>query len=217
MEIRFGNEIIFNPVTSERLLVLESNEAVFKMGFSINPHSKIAGEHFHPFQEQTIMVTIGELHCTVDGKNHVLCAGDSVTIPAGAKHFQWNPTGSETRAIEEYRPAGQIHNFFRVLFKLAEEGKTNKKGIPKPLIGAALVAEFKDTVRTTSFGLRLLFGALAPLSRWLGYRKLIRSYIEKFEAAGKKLEAAGKKSEFSRSMLIPIVPNTKKFNTQDFR
>src|SRR5215218_3532000 len=114
MEINLDKEVIFNPVTSERLLVLESNEEVFKMAFSIDPRSKIAGEHYHPFQEQTISATAGELHCTIDGAKHVLRAGESATIPAGARHFQWNPSETKAGAIEEYRPAGKIHNFFRV-------------------------------------------------------------------------------------------------------
>jgi quercetin dioxygenase-like cupin family protein len=203
MEIRLEKEIIYNPVTTERLLVLESNDKIFKMGFSINPHSKIAGEHFHPSQEQTIIVTVGELHCTIDGKNHVLRAGESVTIPAGARHFQWNPTDTETRAVEEYRPAGRIHNFFRVLFKLAAEGKTNQQGIPDPLIGAALTAEFKDTVSVSSVYLRILFGLLAPFSERLGYRQTIRNYIEKFEAADNR-------AALSSSILMPIMPRVKK-------
>lgn len=203
MEIRLDNEIIFNPVTSEKLFVLESTEDVFKMGFSINPHSKIAGEHLHPFQEQTIIVTKGELHCTINGKKHVLRAGNSAVIPARAHHFQWNPTDTETRAIEHYRPAGRIHSFFRVLFKLAEDGKTNRKGVPNPLIGAALTAEFKDTVRVSSSGLRLLFGAVAPLSRLLGYRRTIRNYIEKFEAADER-------AALSSSSLMPILPKSEK-------
>jgi quercetin dioxygenase-like cupin family protein len=203
MEIRLDKEIIFNPVTSERLLVLESTADIFKMGFSIDPHSEIAGEHFHPSLEQTILVTAGELHCSVNGKNHALRVGESVTVPAGARHFQWNPTDTEAWAIEEYRPAGRMHNFFRVLFKLAQEGKTNHRGIPHPLIGAALTAEFKDTVRVTSPGLRLLFGVLAPFSRLLGYRKTIRGYIATFEMADKRAVATG-------SNLMPFVSKTEK-------
>lgn len=187
MEINIGQETIYNPVTSEKLLVLESTAEVFRMGFSINPRSKIAAEHSHPFQEQKITVTMGELHCRVEGKDYVLYAGDSVTIPTGAQHFQWNPTAYETRAIEEYRPAGRIHAFFRVLFTLAQEGKTNGKGVPKPLIGAAMTVEFKDTVRVSSLGLRLLFNALAPLSRLLGYQKMIRNYTEKFERRDQRI------------------------------
>ena len=210
MEIKLEKEVIFNPVTSERLLVLETNEDVFKMGFSINPCSEIAGEHFHPFQEQRILVTGGELHCTIGGKNHVLRAGESATIPPGVRHFQHNPTAAVTTAVEEYRPAGKIHNFFRVLFKLAAEGKTNRKGVPNPLIGAALMAEFKDTVRASSLGLRMLFSALAPLSRLLGYRKTIRTYVEKFEAADRR-------PEFSRTMVIPILRQSKKIKTLEIK
>ncbi len=186
MEITIEQETIYNPVTGEKLLVLESTAEVFKMGFTIEPHSEIAGEHIHPFQEQRITVIKGELHCRIDGVTSVLRAGDSATIPAGARHFQSNPTGTETQAIEEYRPAGQIRNFFRVAFRLAHEGKTNRKGVPHPLIGAALVAEFKDTVRVSSPYLRLLFGALAPIARLLGYRETIRGYIEKFETADER-------------------------------
>lgn len=186
MENIIEQETIYNPVTGEKLLVLESTEEVFRMGFAIEPHSEIAGEHIHPFQQQSVTVTKGELHCRIDGVTSVLRAGDSATIPAGARHFQWNPTDREARAIEEYRPAGRIHSLFRVLFTLAREGKTNRKGIPKPLIGAAFMAEFKDTGRPSSVGLRLLFGVLAPLARLLGYRKTIRNYVEKFEMANER-------------------------------
>ena len=186
MEITLEKEIIFNPVTGEKLLVLESTAEVFRMGFSIDPRSEIAGEHIHPFQEQTVVVTAGELHCRINGVNSALRAGDSATIPAGARHFQSNPTDFEARAIEEFRPAGRIHNMFRVAFTLAQEGKTNRKGVPHPLIGAAFIAEFKDTVRVSSIRLRLLFGLLAPVSSLLGYRQTIRNYIEKFEIADER-------------------------------
>ena len=190
MENTIEQETIYNPVTGEKLLVLESNAEVFRMGFSIKPYGEIPGEHIHPFQRQSVTVTEGELHCRIDGVTSVLRAGDSATIPAGARHFQSNPTGAEARAIEEYRPAGRIHNLFRVLFMLAQEGKTNRQGVPDPLIGAALMAEFKDTAQVSSPYLRLLFGALAPLARLLGYRKTIRIYVEKFETADERIASS---------------------------
>jgi quercetin dioxygenase-like cupin family protein len=183
METTIEQETIYNPVTGETLLVLESTKEVFRMGFTIDPHSYIAGEHIHPCQQQSVTVTKGELHCRIDGVTSVLRAGESATIPAGASHFQWNPTDTEAQAIEEYRPAGRIHNLFRVLFMLAREGKTNRKGVPNPLIGAALMAEFKETARVSSPYLRLLFGVLAPISCLLGYRRTIRGYVERFERA----------------------------------
>lgn len=175
------SEAINNPITGETLYVLESNEDVFRMEFSIEPRGSIAAEHCHPHQQQTIYVVDGALGCRIDGKTRVLGVGESVTIPAGVSHSQWNPTDRHATAIEEIRPAGRIHTMFRVGFALANDGKTNAKGVPRPLIGAAFVEEFKDVVRPTSVALRLLFGALGPLSRLLGLRQVIREYIERFE------------------------------------
>lgn len=188
------NEAINNPITGETLYILESNEDVFRIEFEIEPRSSIAAEHVHPYQQQTIYVVEGALGCRIDGKKRVLGVGESVTIPAGVSHSQWNPTNRHARAIEEIRPAGRIHTMFRVGFALASEGKTNAKGVPKPLIGAAFVSEFKDVVHPTSLGLRLMFGALGPLSRLLGYRQAIREYIERFE-----------QEDLDRTPVIPFV------------
>jgi quercetin dioxygenase-like cupin family protein len=174
-------EIINNPITGETLYVLESNEEVFRIEFAIDPGKAIAAEHIHPFQDQAIYVIEGTLGCRIGDVNRFLAAGEYAIIPAGSSHYQWNPTAEEARAIEEIRPAGKAHNFFRVLFALAREGKTNSKGVPKPLIGAAFASEFKDFVRPTSVGLRFLFGLLGPVSILLGYRDVIRTYIERFE------------------------------------
>lgn len=174
-------ETIHNPVTGETLYVLESNEDVFRIEYAIDPQSSIAAEHIHPYQQQTIRVIEGKLGIRANGRESLLEVGDSLEILAGTAHFQFNPTDSETRAIEEHRPARRIHNFFRVLFALAREGRTDQKGVPTPLIGAAFAREFKDVVRPSSIGLRLLFGALGPVSEILGYRRVIRDYIQRFE------------------------------------
>ena len=174
-------EKLHNPVTGETLYVLDSTEDVFRIEFVIDPNSEIAAEHIHPSQQQTIHVIEGALGCRINGQMRFLGVGQSAIIPAGSAHFQWNPTDRYARAIEEIRPAGKAHNFFRVLFALAREGHTNSKGVPKPLIGAAFAAEFKDFVRAKSLGLRLLFSVLGPVSNVLGYREVIRRYIHTFE------------------------------------
>lgn len=174
-------ETIRNPVTGETLNVLESTKDVFRIEFLIEPGAKIAAEHAHPYQEQTIYVTKGALGCRINGLSRMLSVGEYAIIPAGVAHFQWNPTDQEARAIEELRPAGQAHNFFRVAFALARDGRTNAKGIPKPLFGAALVAELGDFIFPTARWLRFLFSVLGPLSKALGYRRIIRDYIDRLE------------------------------------
>lgn len=191
-----NNETIHNPVTGETLRVLESNEDVFRVEFTIKPGGEIAGEHLHPFQDQSIFVLEGKLGCRIGETNHIMSAGAAKVIPAGTPHFQWNAHNGETRAVERFRPAGRAHDMFRVVFALARDGHTDSKEVPKPLIGAAFVSEFRDVLRPTSAKLRLLFGILGPLSRLLGYRRVIRRYIELF-----------RRNDPHRTPLISI-PNT---------
>jgi hypothetical protein len=59
------------------------------------------------------------------------------------------------------------------LFGLARLGYTNDKGMPHPLQLALTAREFSDVIvlRSPPPAIqRTLFGALAPLARWRGYR-----------------------------------------------
>lgn len=188
-----NNEKIHNPVTGETIYVLESNEEVFRFEFAIEPGCEIAAEHVHPAQQQQIHVIEGDLMVRVDGVEQVLQPGQSAIVPAGAAHFQANRTDRPARAIEEHRPAGKAHDFFRVAFALARDGRTDAVGVPKPLIGAALMSEFSGFVYPTSIWLRFLFRALGPISGLLGYRRVIRQYIREFE-----------KADMQRSRLIDL-------------
>jgi len=145
------------------------------------PGGGMGAEHFYPRQEQQIHVIEGELMCRIEGVEFTLRAGESAVVPAGVTHFQANRTDRSARAIEEHRPAGMAHNFFRVAFALARDGRTNAVGVPKPLIGAALMLEFNEFVQPTSPWLRVLFSMLGPLSSILGYRRVIRQYVQSCE------------------------------------
>ncbi len=176
-----SNELIHNPVTGETLRVLESNKEVFRVEFTLKPGGEIAGEHLHPYQDQAIFVLAGKLGVRIGETNYILSAGAAKVIPAGTPHFQWNEHDGVTRAVEQFRPAGRAHDMFRVAFALAADGQTDANGVFKPLIGAAFVSEFRDVVRPTSLGLRLIFGTLGPVSRLLGYRRVVRKYIDQFK------------------------------------
>jgi quercetin dioxygenase-like cupin family protein len=170
-------EILENPITGERMRILESTPETFKAQYSLHPHSEIAGAHFHPGKQQRIMVLSGEMHLRIDGEHHVVRAGESATIPPGGHHFQWNPSDSEVVAIEEVCPAGRLHEFFYVLFRLAQDGKSDANGRPSLLFAAVLFSEFKDSIRDASFGTRLMMDALAPIASVLGYRRQLEQYL----------------------------------------
>jgi quercetin dioxygenase-like cupin family protein len=178
-----SGEILENPVTGEALRVLESTPHLFKVQYSLRPHGEIAGEHFHPGMNQQITVLSGEMHLRIDGAPRVVRAGESAVIPAGARHFQWNPSDAEVVAIEEVRPAGRLHAFFSVLFGLARDGKTDWQGRPSLFLAAALFGEFRDSVRQAPIGTRILLDGLAPIASLLGYRRQLDPYLESRDRA----------------------------------
>jgi quercetin dioxygenase-like cupin family protein len=169
-------EIITNPVTGEVIRVLASTKDVFKFEFVLLPHGAVAGAHNHPFQHQTITSTVGTLHLSVEGQRHALGPGEAVVVAPGQNHEQWNPADTEVWAIEEFRPAARMHDFFRVLFGMARDGLTDAKGKPGPLLASALLAEFDDSLRVASRLERIALRALLPLARLLGKHRVVDAY-----------------------------------------
>jgi hypothetical protein len=74
-------------------------------------------------------------------------AGETVVVPAGKIHnfAQYGDEPSQCRV--EIRPALKMEQLFETTVRLAEEGRTNKKGMPKPLDLSLFVEEFKDEVK----------------------------------------------------------------------
>jgi quercetin dioxygenase-like cupin family protein len=178
-----NEEILENPVTGESMRILESSPQTFKAQYALRPHGEIPGEHLHPHKEQRISVLSGEMHVRVNGEQRIVRAGETTTIPVGARHFQWNPCDYEAVVIEEIRPAGRIHEFFKVLFGLARDGRTDGNGYPSLVLSAALFSEFKDSIQPAPIGLRLLIGVLGPMALSLGYRRQLEGYLHERRAA----------------------------------
>jgi len=178
-----NEEILENPVTGESMRILESTAQTFKVQYSLRPHGEIPGEHLHPHKEQRISVLSGEMHLRINGEHRIVRAGQTTTIPVGARHFQWNPCDAEAVVTEEIRPAGRIHDFFKVLFGLARDGRTDGNGYPSLVLSAALFSEFQDSIRPAAPGFRLLIGALGPIALALGYRRQVEKYLHERRAA----------------------------------
>ena len=171
-----SEELMENPVTGEKMLVLESTADTFKIEYALRAHGEIPLEHYHPNVEQKIAVSAGEMHVTINGEHKVIKAGESYSAPPSALHFQWNPCDEEAIAVETYTPAGRNHDFFRTLFGLARDGHTGDHGMPSLLVRAAIFTEFKDSIRPAKADVRAVIAVLAPISALLGYRRLIRKY-----------------------------------------
>ena len=175
------DRVLHNPKTGETIALLttsqETNGQLFRMGYTMAPHALIADYHSHPNQEMIIHVQSGTLTCTIDGEDKLITSGESVTIPAGVFHFQRNDTDAEVEAIEEYRPARQMQEFFEVLVGWANDGKTNEFGMPTVLRSAVMHRYFAGTIRSSSKKRNLLAHLLSPIGRIMGYRSELLGYI----------------------------------------
>lgn len=172
-----------NPRTGETITFTKTaNETggdLFEMSYKMAPHAAIADEHSHPYQEMVINVLSGTLTCTVNGVDKQIRAGEKVVIPAGAFHFQRNDSEDEVHAVEEYRPALQMQEFFEVLIGWANDGKTNKAGLPSPLRSAVMHRYFRRSIHSSSARRNLTAWLFAPLGRALGYQRELEDYLRR--------------------------------------
>lgn len=102
-----------------------------------------------------------------------------MVIPAGAFHFQSNDSEDEVHAVEQYRPALQMQEFFEVLIGWATDGKTNDTGLPTPLRSAIMHRYFKESICSSSNWRNLTAWLLAPLGRALGLQREVEHYIRR--------------------------------------
>jgi quercetin dioxygenase-like cupin family protein len=174
---------ISNPRTGQQMTFLQTARdtggALLQVE-TINPPNRAPEpEHVHPRQESRAEVLEGALHFSVQGATRVLTAGEKLTIPANTPHYFWNEGPGDARAIQEFRPALSIEDFFTTWFGLARDGKIDERGMPSLLQLAVLMPAFGDEIRPTSPPwplLRALGWVLGPLARIRGYRSVYPQY-----------------------------------------
>jgi quercetin dioxygenase-like cupin family protein len=174
--IRAG-DTIENPVTGERLVFEQTSadtdgEFVLFECF-VQPSGFVAAAHVHPFQQERFQVIEGTVTFRLDGRELTVAPGETICVPAGMSHQFWNAGDDEARFACEVRPALQFEELIETMFSLAQEGKTNRKGMPNPLRLAVIARAHFDTVRLPFppvWMQRVGLAVGAPLGRLCGYR-----------------------------------------------
>ena len=144
----------FNPGTGEWIQYLstgaESNGEVVSYRWRSVPGGSIP-EHFHPRQEETFRIESGEAHFTRDGEEVVAGPGETVVIPAGSRHSEWNPGQDEVRGTVELRPALGAKELHEMFAGLNNDGMATRSGAPKnPLQLGVTFWHFRDDIRVSS-------------------------------------------------------------------
>lgn len=171
-----GSEIL-NSRTGQRTVFLQTaadtTGAYLRMESFHPPRQPAEPEHVHPFQESCCEVLSGTLHFRIAGRERVVKPGEIINIPRNVPHYFWNDGGEAAHAVQEFRPALNIEDFFDTYFALARDGQLNEQGIPVRMFHlAVLLREYDQVIRVTQPPrlVQLLLMSLAPFGRLLGYR-----------------------------------------------
>lgn len=180
-----AGDIVENPVTGERAVARvgteESDGELLEVDLYVRPGGAVVGEHVHPAIEEAFTVTRGQVGFRIAGDESIAELNNRLVVPPGVAHDWWNAGEEEAHVIVEIRPGLRFEEMAKNLHGLAQDGKTNAKGMPNLLQGAILAREFEDVMYFTKpprVVQRLLFGPLAATARALGYKGRYPKYAD---------------------------------------
>ena len=178
-----SGELAWNPVTGERVVILEGPddhpEGAVVAELHVEPGGAVIGEHLHPALRERFEVIEGSLGVKLAGKKSEAGPGDVVDITPGTWHDWWNAGDGEAVVRVTVTPGDRFAQMIRAIFGLALDGRTNAKGMPKPLQLVQVAREFDDVIifrRPPMAVQRVVFGALGPLAQRRGYRGIYPRY-----------------------------------------
>lgn len=179
-----AGDVVENPVTGERAVVRvgteDSGGELLVCDLYVRPGGAVAAEHVHPAIEECFTVVRGRVGFRIDGHESIAEPGRRMCVSAGTVHDWWNAGSEEAHIVVEISPGTRFEEMISNLFNLAQDGKTNSKGMPGLLQTALFAREFDDVLRFTKpprIVQKVLFGALAPVARLLGYRGSYPEYL----------------------------------------
>jgi quercetin dioxygenase-like cupin family protein len=179
-----AGDTIVNPVTGERAVVRvgteDSEGRLLVVDLYVAPGGAVLGEHVHPAIEESFTVLSGQVGFRIDGRESIAELDQRLHVPAGTAHDWWNAGEEEAHVIVEISPARRFEEFILNSFGLAQDGKTDPKGMPNFLQLVLFAREFEDVLYFTTpprTVQKVLFGVLAPIARALGYRGSYPRYI----------------------------------------
>lgn len=122
----------------------------------------------------------GQVGFTLGRRHEVAEPGQSLEAAPRVVHDWWNAGETEGQVRVEVEPAARFEAAIRHVFCLAQDGKTDQKGMPGLLQLALFAREFDDVIRFTRpprLLQRLLFLVLAPLARRRGFQGNYPEYL----------------------------------------
>ena len=163
--------VLSNPVSGEWARVVEHTEERAVAELLATPGGAVAGPHLHPAQEERFEVLDGVLGYRRGKERGELRPGGSLTVPPGVMHDWWNAGDGVLRALVTVTPPGRFASMIGAVWGLGVLGRTDAKGMPRPLDGVLLAEAFGGEIvfeRPPAFVQKALARTVAPLVRARG-------------------------------------------------
>ena len=181
-----AGDVFENPVTGERGVVWvgteESGGELLVSALYVRPGGAVVGEHIHPVIHESFTLVRGRVGFRLDGRESVAGPGKRLHVSPGIVHDWWNAGEEEAQVVVEIRPGARFEEAIRNSFGLAQDGKTNAKGMPNLLQAALFARAFEDVLYFTKPSRavqKILFAVLAPIARLLGYNGSYQEYLKR--------------------------------------
>ena len=170
----YAGKVIENPVSGEKITfhktAADTDGELLEITLELSPDGAVPGLHVHPSQQERFEVVSGRMKFRTGLKTIVAEAGDVVTVEPGTAH-KFNNAGDEPAVARvQVTPAGRMEELFETAVELAQEGGTNKKGMPKPLDFALFTKEFRNEVVGAFPPVWIQRATLAPLAYYASRR-----------------------------------------------
>jgi len=137
------NPIVKDEVTFERTS-LESKGQLTVLSVKLMPNGGTPS-HYHKNFSETFICTQGELTVYVKNKKAVLVGGQKYTIQKGVIHRFANESDMPVFFTTTIQPGSQgFEKSLYILYGLAQDNRTNDKGVPKSLLDLAVVSKISD-------------------------------------------------------------------------
>jgi quercetin dioxygenase-like cupin family protein len=179
-----AGKVIENPRTRQKLTFLRTARETDGTLLEFEVAAEAAGAdlppHVHPGQEERIAILAGTVRIRIADDERTLAAGDAASVPAGVSH-SWTCAGGDTRVRVSVAPAADAETFLETMYGLSRDGKTNAKGMPRPLQMAVLAHAHRAEMAFSGPPVavqRAVLGMLAPIGRLRGYRARYARYSD---------------------------------------
>lgn len=121
-----------NTVTGETFRCISSTDEAYITEWTVRPAGFVPFAHTHPNQDEIFHVQQGEMRALIDGKEYIATAGQTVTIPRGARHIAANNKPETLVCVLEYRPGLDSYRVFQCFGGLSLDNDTDPTGIVNP-------------------------------------------------------------------------------------